>query len=114
MWNLNEEQLKAIPKLYETEHVPIMEKIINAHIYIAGCDWYIAEASDDILWGFAIINGDLVNAEWGYVSLEELKSIKIGWLECDFDLYWEPKPASEVEIIRRAHRWAEQGGECYV
>jgi hypothetical protein len=44
------------------------------------------------------------------VSFSELKVIKVaGWLEVNFDLYWEPKPASEIEIIRRAHRWTEGG-----
>ena len=108
------ETLNQIPKLYETEHkTSLQEKIIYFHFFIGGCDWYIAEASDDILWGFAILNGDYQNAEWGYISLEELKAVKVGgWLEVDNDLYWEPKPASEIDKIRRAHRWA--GGECYV
>ena len=79
------------------------------------CDWFIAETDGcDICFGFAML-GDMQNAEWGYISLNELKSIRVaGGFEVDNDIYWMPKPASEVEIIRRAHRWAEQGGECYV
>ena len=110
------ETLSQIPKLYATEHISLRDKIIWLHFFLAECDWYICEYDgEDLFFGFAILNGDLINAEWGYVSFSELQSIKVaGWLEVDFDLYWEPKPASEVEIIRRAHRWVEQGGECYV
>lgn len=113
--NQHKNNLDRIPRLYQTEHTSLKDKIIHLHFFIGGCDWYIAEASDEILWGFAILNNDYMNAEWGYISLEELKSIKVaGWLEVDLDLYWEPKPASDIEIIRHAHRWIEQGGECYV
>ena len=116
MWNEPSEQLNDIPKLYETEHTPLPDKLIHLHFFIGGCDWYIAEYDgQDLFFGFAILNGDYQNAEWGYISFIELKGIKVsGWLECDFDLYWEIRPASEVDKIRRAHRWAEQGGECYV
>lgn len=99
------EQLKRIPKLYGTEHIPLRDKIIHAHFFIAGCDWYIAEYDgQDLFFGFVILNGDLINSEWGYISFSEMKSIRVtGFLEVDFDLYFEPKPASEIEIIRRAH-----------
>jgi hypothetical protein len=94
-----QEQLDTIPRLYGTEHIPL----------------FIAETDGcDICFGFAML-GDMQNAEWGYISLNELKSIRVaGGFEVDNDLYWTPKAASEVEIIRRAHRWVEQGGECYV
>ena len=110
-----DETLNQIPKLYETEHkTTLQDKIIYLHFFIGGCDWYIAETDGtDICWGFAILNGDLTNAEWGYISLEELKAVKVGWMEIDNDLYWEVRPASKVDKIRLAHRWVE-GGECYV
>ena len=109
------ETLNQIPKLYQTEHTPLADKLIQLHFFIGGCDWYIAETDGtDICWGFAILNSDLTNSEWGYISLEELKSVKVGWMEVDNDLFWEVRPASEVPKIRSAHRWVEQGGECYV
>jgi len=56
--------------------------------------------------------GDMQNAEWGYISFNELKSIQLtGGFEVDNDLYWEPKPASDVEIIKRA---MARGGKYYV
>ena len=111
MWNVpSKERLGKIPKLYETEHIPVEKKMIHLHFFIGGCDWYIAEYDgEDLFWGFAILNSDLQNAEWGYISFTELKEIKIsGWLEidCETDEAWRVKPASEVEAIRRAQGWS--------
>jgi hypothetical protein len=76
MWNEpNEERLAAIPPLYESESIPLKEKTIHLHFFIGGCDWYIAEYDDDdLFFEYAILN-DMQNAEWGYVSFSELKSI---------------------------------------
>jgi hypothetical protein len=110
MWNTpTEDRLSKIPKLYETEHVPLQEKLIHLHFFIGSCDWYVAEYDgEDIFWGFAILNHDFQNAEWGYISLSELKSIKVdGWLEidCELDEFWKVRKASEIEKIRKAHGW---------
>ena len=116
MWNEpTQEQLNTIPRLYGTEHIPLKDKVIHLHLFIGSCDFFIAETDGfDICFGFAML-GDMQNAEWGYISLNELKSIQVaGGFEVDNDIYWMPKAASEVELIRRAHGWAEQGGECYV
>ena len=109
MWNTpTPDQLASIPKLYETEHVPLEDKIIQCHFFLGNCDWYICEYDgDEIFWGFTILNGNLLNAEWGYISFSELQSIKIQcWLEIDFDCFWSPRPAREVKNIQKAHRWA--------
>jgi len=105
MWNLPpKEQLAKIPALYATEHIPAEHKTIHAHFFLGNCHWLIAETDHvDTMFGFCILNGDLEMAEWGYVSLGELKSIKIqGWLEVEHDCYWQPRPASEVELIKQA------------
>jgi hypothetical protein len=84
MWNEpNEERLAAIPPLYESESIPLKEKTIHLHFFIGGCDWYIAEYDDDdLFFEYAILN-DMQNAEWGYVSFSELKSINISRVEID-------------------------------
>jgi hypothetical protein len=110
MWNTPiEERLSKIPRLYETEHTPLQEKLIYLHFFIGGCDWYVAEYDgEDIFWGFAILNDDFQNAEWGYISFSELKSIKMGgWLEidCELEESWCVRKASEIEKISRAHGW---------
>jgi len=105
MWNTpSKERLEKIPKLYETENIPLTDKLIYLHFFLGGCDWFIAEYDgDDLFWGYAILNDDHLNAEWGYVSFQELKSIKIsGWLEidCELEEHWQVKKASEIDKIR--------------
>ena len=102
MWNEpSKEDLAKLPRLYETEDVPLRGKQIHLHFFLGGCDWYIAEYDgEDLLWGYAILNGDYDNAEWGYISLAELKAIKIRpGLEVDRDLHWKVRPASQVDNI---------------
>ena len=103
------DRLSKIPKLYETEHIPLQDKLIHLHFFIGGCDWYIAEFDgEDLFWGFAILNDDFQNAEWGYISFSELKSIKVGgWLEvdCELEEFWKVLKASETEKIRKARGW---------
>lgn len=107
MWNEpSKDRLSHIPRLYETEHVPLKDKLIYLHFFIGGCDWYACEFDGtDIMWGFVIINNNLQYAEWGYISLSELKDIKIEYLEVDCELteYWSIRPACEVDKIRLAH-----------
>ena len=105
MWNEPcKKRLSKIPKLYETENVPLKNKLIHLHFFIGGCDWYIAEYDgNDLFWGYAILNGDYFNAEWGYISFSELKDIKVqGWLEIDCELedLWRVRKAGEIEKIK--------------
>lgn len=105
MWNEpSKERLAKIPKLYETETISLPDKLIYLHFFIAACDWYIAEYDDkDLFWGYAILNGDQVNAEWGYISFSEMKAIKInGWLEveCETEENRKIRKASEIKGIK--------------
>lgn len=104
MWNEpTKTQLARIPGLYETESIPLKDKIIHMHFFILGCDWYIAEYDGNgLFWGYAILNQDHENAEWGYISLQELKELIIEpGIEVDRDIHWKPRPASEVEKITK-------------
>jgi hypothetical protein len=105
MWNEpSEERLAKIPKLYETEHIPLKDKLIHLHFFIGGCDWYISEFDgEDLFWGFAILNNDVDMAEWGYISFSELKSIKVNGgfeIDCELEEHWEIRKASAIEKIR--------------
>ena len=107
MWNIpTKERLAKIPRLYETENIPLCEKEIYLHFFLGGCDWYIAEYDQkDTFFGFAILNNDLQMAEWGYISFSELKSLKVhGWIEvdCELDEFWKVRKACEIERIRKA------------
>jgi len=100
MWNEpSKEKLSAIPRLYETENIPLEEKLIHLHFFIGGCDWYIAEYDgEDIFFGFTILNEDYLNAEWGYISFEEVRSIKVnGGMEIDCEVSWKIQRAINIE-----------------
>ena len=114
MWNIpTKARLDKIPRLYETEHVALKDKVIHLHFFIGGSDWFVCEYDgEDLFFGFAILNNDYQCAEWGYVSFSELKSIKVhGWLEidCETQEIWQIRKASEIEKIRIAQRWDREG-----
>ena len=103
MWNVpTQEELDRIPRLYQTEDIPLKDKLIYLHFFIGSCDWFIAEYDgEDMFWGYAILNGDHDMAEWGYISFTEMKEVKIrGWLEIDRDINWQIRKASEIDLIR--------------
>lgn len=110
MWNTpTKERLSRIPKeLYETENVPLKEKLIYLHFFIGGSDWFVCEFDgDDLFFSYAILNNDFQNAEWGYVSFSELKEINIHGIEidCELEEYFPVRKACEIEKIRRANGW---------
>ena len=111
MWNEpTKEQLAKIPRLYETEDVPLKEKLIYLHFFIGGSDWYVTEYDgEDLFWGYAILNSDFEMSEWGYMSFDELKSIKIPpGFEIDCEKDWEVRKAREIEKIRIGNGWSEE------
>ncbi|MCG8533343.1 MAG: DUF2958 domain-containing protein [Desulfovibrionales bacterium] len=101
MWNPpTAEQLSKLPRLYETEEIPLQDKIIHLHFFIGDCDWFVAEYDgDDTFFGYVILLGDTQNAEWGYFSLSELLDIQVSYVEIEHDLYWDVRPASQVKEI---------------
>jgi len=113
MWNEpSKERLDKVPKLYATEGIPVQDKEIHLHFFIGGTDYYISEFDgEDIMFGFCILNNDLEMAEWGYISLAELREIKVkGWLEvdCELEEYWTVKTAKEVKQIADACGWVTE------
>ena len=106
MWNQpTEEQLRKLPALYSTENLSLDQIVMQMHFFLGGCDWYVAEynPADNIFFGYAILNSDLDNAEWGYVSYEELRSINVKGFEIDRDIHWTPKRAVEIDKIKDAY-----------
>lgn len=104
MWNVpSKERLNKIPNLYQTDNVPLKETQIHLHFFIGGCDWFVAEYDrNDLFFGYAILNNDIDNAEWGYISFQELKSLKVRGLEidCELEENWPVRKASEIAKIR--------------
>ena len=115
MWNEpTQERLAKIPRLYDTESIPVEDKDIHLHFFIGGCDWYISEYDgEDIMFGFCNLSDDF-NAEWGYVSLTELRSIKVdGWCEvdCELEEHWNVRKAKDIEQIRKTCGWILDEGQ---
>ncbi len=103
MWNVPSKlRLDQIPRLYETESIPLQDKLIYLHFFLGGSDWYAAEFDgDDTFFGYVVLNGDHDNAEWGYFSFSELKDVKVGLVEvdCDLEEYWEIKQFSDIKQL---------------
>ena len=57
MWNEpTKERLARIPKLYDTEEIPVQDKEIYLHFFLGGSDWFISETDgEDIMFGFCIL-----------------------------------------------------------
>lgn len=78
---------KRIPGLYETEGVPIKEKLVLAKLFhpAATWSWYVIEYDGkDTCWG--LVDGD--ELEFGYFSLSELS-----------------RPAGYMQITVERDRW---------
>lgn len=71
--------------------------IAYLHYFFGGSDWFITE-KDKLgdgraqAYGFAVLNGDTDNAEYGYISIAELVENEV-----ELDLYWQTQPMSEVK-----------------
>ena len=111
-------ELAKVPRLYETENVPVKDKIIHMHFFLASSDWFIAEFDgDDTFFGFVCLNGWKDCAEWGYISFKELRELRVKQpilfdcekrfmpLEVDRDVYWDVRKAVDVPLIRECQRW---------
>jgi hypothetical protein len=77
-----ETALKKCPKIGETDGMKEHPAIF--HYFFASCDTFICEydPKDGLMFGYAIIGGDLRNAEWGYFSVAELVNSK--YLNIDY------------------------------
>jgi hypothetical protein len=51
------------------------------------------------MFGFAILNDDYQNSEWGNIDYNELRDLNVKGFEVDRDLDWYPKKASLIEKI---------------
>ncbi len=120
MWNEKKFDMaaKKLPKLYSQEKTPTEEQLVHIHLFTSNTDWWITEGDikEDLLFGYCCLGGDWQNAEWGYASISELKSLKYSVdmvnantgkkmaslpAQVDFDLHWSPKKFGEIDEIRK-------------
>ena len=88
------DKILKMPKPYETTEQG-MDAPVSLHYFQGGSDWYIVEkdSSEEQLqaFGYACLNGDKLNAEMGYINIEELIKCNV-----ELDLYWEPTALRNV------------------
>ncbi len=104
-------QIATMPKTYETEDLGD-DAPVTLHYFYGGSDWYIVERDAGIpddeepgiqrqAFGFACLNGDYLNAEWGYIAIDEL--IRHG---VELDLYYKPQTKRDIKA-----KYGEQTAE---
>jgi hypothetical protein len=101
--------IDSMPGQYETDKIKAADKIVHLHYFQGDSDWYIVEKDKGQskkeeeeaglvygkqyqAFGYAILNGDTINAEWGYVNIQELIENNV-----ELDFYWTPKKFSEIK-----------------
>jgi hypothetical protein len=102
-------QLATLPRLYQTEEIPLKDKLVYLRFsFPSGSDWWAYEFDgNDTFFGYVILNNDIEMSEAGYFSLSELIDIRIyGYLEIQCEPYWQIRPANQVEKICIAQGWA--------
>ena len=109
---------KEIPRLYDTENIPVEEKVIFEHYFLPGTawEWYIAEVDDTgrTAFGYVCSGLDPNFSEWGYIDMKELREVKatidvrqartgasVGSFEqpVEKDLGWFPKNVKEIDSL---------------
>jgi len=95
----------AIPELYETEDVPLAQKVVHEHFFVRGGtgEWHVFEVeSSSATSCIAFAMCDLGTPELGYVDLVALESLRIDRpglppIVVERDVNWQPRPWSKVE-----------------
>ena len=90
-----ENQIDSLPRLYGTQK--IKDPIIWLHYFYGASDWYVIENDSTPekyqCFGYVVLNDDLVNAELGYINVEELKESD----KVELDFYWKPVKLSVIK-----------------
>lgn len=91
---------KTLPKLYATEPVATLDKIVQVKFFTPWSNWtWLAveyDPSDRLFFG--LVRG--LEVDWGYFSLDELESVAgPGRLHIERDIHF--KPCAVRELIER-------------
>lgn len=93
---LTKQIIEKLPKLYETESIKLLDKVVIAKLFhpASNWTWYIIEFDgEDICWG--LISGHEV--EFGYFSLKEIAQVKgpLG-LPVERDQHFQPTLLKDI------------------
>ena len=90
---------RKIPRLHETDGIFFEDKQIWLHFFLNDSHWYVAEFDgEETFFGYVVLNGDTNNAEWGYFTWSELKSVLREGCGVEMDGRWQTKTLAELEI----------------
>lgn len=96
-------RIESSPKTYFNQDNGIEDPVVHLHYFRGGIDAWITErdVGDDAegdglcvqhqAFGKITLTGDKSDAEWGYISIQELIENEV-----ELDLYWTPQPMSQV------------------
>ena len=89
--------VETMPVTYQQEGLG-EEAVAHLHYFLGDCHWYITEKDKDgevdQAFGFAILHGDLICAEYGYIPISELVDTGVG---AELDFHFKPTPMSQVK-----------------
>lgn len=73
------------------------------HYFIGSSDWYVCEVNEDnVGFGYAILNGDIQNAEYGYIDLNEVTTLTLnGFTQTELDIYNDDSISMEHAIVEK-------------
>lgn len=96
---VTKELAKKLPKLYDTEHEPLEDKIAVVKFFhpASSWTWYGIEFDgEDLFWG--LVSGH--EKEFGYFSLAELSKVvdPLG-LKVERDIFFRPTKLKELAVF---------------
>ena len=73
------------------------------HYFIGNSDWYVCEVDEhNVGFGYAILNGDIQNVEYGYIDLNEVTTLTInGFIQTELDIYNDDSISMEHAIVEK-------------
>ena len=94
---MTKELATKVPKLYETERVPMPEKVAHAKFFhpVSNWTWYVIEY-DGVDSCFGLVIGH--ETEFGYFSLRELSSAYSFSLPIERDRYFRPTQLQDLPV----------------
>ena len=91
-----QQRLEQCPKLRKTDGMKEHPAIF--HYFAGSTDMYICEydPEDGLMFGFSILNDDLPNSEWGYIDVNEIRTVPVFNIDYHFE-----EQSIEAALYRR-------------
>lgn len=94
---ITNELATKIPKLYETERVPLPEKVAHVKLFhpASSWTWYVMEYDGQDTC-FGLVAGQ--ETEFGYFSLQELSELQVCGLPIERDMCFRPTQVQDLPV----------------